>query len=371
MRTQAPQIPFLDLAAQNQPLRAQIDAAMSAVIDANAFILGPALGAFEKRFAEYCESRTCVGVSSGLEAIQIALQASGIGPGDEVITVPNTFVATVEAIARVGATAVLADVDPRTWLMDPAAVEARITPRTAALLPVHLYGFPADLVALRSLALRHGLTLIEDAAQAHGARLHGKRIGNGSRAAAFSFYPGKNLGAFGDGGAVVTDDPELAATMVALRHHGQREKNVHSLVGTTARLDSLQAAVLEIKLAHLDKWNSRRREHAARYRERLAGSRYTFPATLEGAEPVFHLFVVNHPEVSRVKSGLTEAGIGWGEHYPKAVHLHPAFSQLGRAGEFPVAERICANIISLPMFAELEPGMVDRVCEALLALDRP
>ncbi len=370
MQTQAPLIPFLDLAAQNEPLRAQIDAAIRAVIDRNAFILGPATTAFESRFAEFCEARQCMGVSSGIDALQLALRACGIGPGDEVITVPNTFVATVEAIALAGATPVLADVDPRTWLMDAAAVEARITRKTAAVMAVHLYGFPADLVALRALARRHGILLLEDAAQAHGARLHGRRIGSGSKAAAFSFYPGKNLGAFGDAGALVTDDPEIAAKVAALRHHGQREKNVHSLVGTTARLDSLQAAVLGVKLAHLDGWNARRREHAARYRDLLAGSRYRWPQAVEGAEPVHHLFVVNHPEAPRVKAQLTESGIGWGEHYPRAIHLHPAFAHLGSPGQFPVAEVICANIISLPMYAEMEPEMVDHVCEVLLAADR-
>ena len=280
MRTHTPPIPFLDLTAQNAPLREEIDAAMKEVIDRNAFVLGPALVSFETAFAAYCEAHHAVGVSSGTTALQLMMQAAGIGPGDEVITVPNTFIATVEAIAATGATPVLADVAPKTWLMDPAAVEAKISSRTKAILPVHLYGIPCDLDALRSLADAHGVLLLEDAAQAHGARWDGSRIGNGSTACAFSFYPGKNLGAMGDGGAVVTNDPDLAARVEALRHHGQLEKNTHSLVGTTGRLDSLQAAVLEVKLAHLDEWNDGRRRVAQRYRERLAGSRYRMPEPL-------------------------------------------------------------------------------------------
>ena len=369
MRTDIRTIPFLDLSAQNGPLRARIEAAWSEILDRNAFILGPSVSAFEAAFAAYSEAEHCVGTNSGTSALQMMLQACGIGPGDEVITAPNTFIATVEAIALAGATPVLADVDPVTWLLDPAAVEAAITERTKALLPVHLYGIPVDLDRFRALAQKYGLMLLEDAAQAHGARWQGRRIGNGSTAAAFSFYPGKNLGAFGDGGAVVTCDPQIADRVAALRHHGQVEKNVHGLVGTTGRLDSLQAAVLEIKLEHLDGWNARRRAHASLYRELLAGSRFTTPHPLEGSEPVYHLFVINHPEIERVKQLLTDNGIQWGMHYPRAVHLQPAFEHLGRKGQFPVAEAICEHIVSLPMYAELEPAMVQRVCEVLLQVD--
>jgi dTDP-4-amino-4,6-dideoxygalactose transaminase len=369
MRTDTQTVPFLDLAAQNGPLRAQLDAAIARVVDAGAFVLGPALRSFEEAFATYCEAPHCVGVNSGTMALQLMLQGAGIGPGDEVITAPNTFIATVEAILASGATPVLADVDPTTWLLDPAAVEARITARTRALLPVHLYGFPCDLEALGAVAREHGLLLLEDAAQAHGARHKGARVGHGSTAAAFSFYPGKNLGAFGDGGAVITDDPELARQVEALRHHGQLEKNRHALVGTTGRLDSLQAAVLEVKLAHLDRWNESRRHLARRYRERLAGTRYRMPEPLEGAEPVYHLFVVVHPEVEKVHSLLGEHGVGFGAHYPLAVHQQPAFEDLGRPGEFPVAEEICNHITSLPIFAELGEDQVDRVCDVLLKLE--
>jgi len=369
MRTDIQQVPFLDLAAQHRPLRSDLDAAITAVVDRNAFILGPYVETFEAEFAGYCEAEHCVGVSSGTEALTLMLRAHGIGPGDEVITAPNTFIATAEAIAVAGATPVLADVDPDTWLLDPERTEAKIGPRTKAILPVHLYGHPVDLDAFRTLAARHQVLLLEDAAQAHGARWNGARIGNQSPAAAFSFYPGKNLGAFGDGGAVVTHDPEVAQRLRAFRHHGQTGKNVHDLVGITGRLDGLQAAVLSVKLPHLDGWNARRREHAALYRELLADSRYTLPTPLPGSEPVHHLCVVNHPEIGRVKELLTEKGIGWGEHYPQAIHLQPAFASLGSKGDFPVAESICENILSLPMFAELEPEAVRWVCEVLLRVE--
>jgi dTDP-4-amino-4,6-dideoxygalactose transaminase len=370
MRIDTKPVPFLDLSAQHVALRNEIDAALSAVIDQNAFILGPALAEFETAFASYCEAAHCIGVSSGTSALQLMMQVNGIGPGDEVITAPNTFIATVEAIHAVGATPVLADVDPGSWLLDPDAVERRISSRTKALLPVHLYGIPVDLDRFHAVAEKHGLHLLEDAAQAHGARWRGRRIGHGSRGAAFSFYPGKNLGAYGDGGAVVTDDEELAERLVALRHHGQREKNVHAYAGTTARLDSLQAAVLGVKLPHLDDWNRQRRAHAARYRELLAGSRFTMPLPPEGSEPVHHLFVINHPECDRVKQLLTDNNIQWGQHYPRAVHLQPAFEHLGSRGEFPFAESICEHIVSLPMYAELEDEAIERVCEVLLRVEQ-
>jgi dTDP-4-amino-4,6-dideoxygalactose transaminase len=369
MRTDQQRIPFLDLSAQNAPLRSEIQARWAEILDHNAFILGPAVQSFEKAFAAYCEADFCIGINSGTTALQLMMAAAGVGPGDEVITAPNTFIATTEAIAAVGATPVLADVDPKSWQLDPGAVEAKITERTKALCPVHLYGIPADLDRFRAIAEKRGLLLFEDAAQAHGARWKGRRIGHGSFAAEFSFYPGKNLGAFGDGGAVVTNDAQLADRVAALRHHGQADKNVHAYVGVTGRLDSLQAAVLEVKLQHLDQWNSRRRAHASLYRELLAGSRYSTPQPTDGSEPVYHLFVINHPEIERVRRHLTDNGIQWGMHYPKAVHLQPAFAHLGHAGEFPIAEAICENIVSLPMFAELEESMVRRVCEVLLEVD--
>jgi dTDP-4-amino-4,6-dideoxygalactose transaminase len=369
MRTDIQRVPFLDLAAQNTPLLEEVQARWASILENNAFILGPAVSAFEEEFASYCEAEYAVGVNSGTTALQLMLAACGIGPGDEVITVPNTFVATIEAIAAVGATPVLVDVDPQTWLMDCDLVEAKISERTRALLPVHLYGHCCDLDRLRGIANKHGLLVLEDAAQAHGARWKGRRMGQGSHAAAFSFYPGKNLGAFGDGGAVVTGSEEVAERVKSLRHHGQSGKNVHSYVGVTGRLDSLQAAVLSVKLPHLDGWNARRREHADLYRELLAGSRFKAPVPMEDSESVYHLFVVNHPEAPRVRESLTEHGIQWGMHYPVAVHLQPAFADLGQRGDHPAAESICENIISLPMFAELDEAAVRRVCEVLLRVE--
>jgi len=369
MSTDTKTVRFLDLHAQNAPVREEIEARWAEILDKNAFILGPAVSSFEKNFAAYCDAEFCIGTSSGTTAIQLMLAAAGIGPGDEVITAPNTFIATVEAIAAAGAVPVLADCDPTTWLLDPDATEAAITENTKALMPVHLYGIPVDLDRFRAIADKHGLLLLEDAAQAHGARWKGRRIGHGSYAAGFSFYPGKNLGAFGDGGAVVTNDPKLADHVVALRHHGQAEKNVHAYSGVTGRLDSLQAAVLDVKLGHLDAWNAARRERAALYRELLAGSRFTMPQPSDDCEPVVHLFVINHPEIDRVRESLNENGIQWGMHYPAAVHRQPAFHHLGPAGAFPVAESICENIVSLPMYAELPEDDVRRVCEVLLAVD--
>jgi dTDP-4-amino-4,6-dideoxygalactose transaminase len=369
MRTDTQQVPFLDLHAQHRPLRPALDDALAAVIDRNAFTLGPYVQAFEEQFAAYCESPRCIGVSSGTEALNLMLRAHGIGPGDEVITAPNTFIATIEAIAAAGATPVLADVDPETWLLSPATVEPKITAKTKAVLIIHLYGNVAPLDEFATLCESKGILLLEDACQAHGARHGGRRVGNGSKAAAFSFYPGKNLGAFGDGGAVVTNDPEIAERLSALRHHGQTGKNEHSSWGTTARLDALQAAVLSVKLPHLDGWNERRRHHASQYRELLADSRYTLPALVPDTEPVHHLFVLNHPEIQRAKQLLSEKEIGWGEHYPRAIHLQAAFSELGGAGDYPVAESICANIVSIPLYAEMEEWMVRRVSEVLLEAD--
>lgn len=369
MSTDTKTVRFLDLHAQNAPLRAEIEARWAEILDTNAFILGPAVKSFEAEFASYCDAEFCIGTSSGTTAIQLMLTAAGIGPGDEVITAPNTFIATVEAIDAVGATPVLADCDPQTWQLDPAAAEAAITERTKAMMPVHLYGIPVDLDRFRALGDKYGVRVMEDAAQAHGARWKGRRIGHGSDAAGFSFYPGKNLGAFGDGGAVVTNDPKLADQVAALRHHGQAEKNVHSKSGVTGRLDSLQAAVLEVKLGHLDGWNANRRKHAALYRELLAESRYTMPQPPEDCEPVFHLFAINHPEIDRVRQALSDNGIQWGMHYPAAVHRQPAFHHLGAAGTFPVSEAICENIVTLPMYAELPEDDIRRVCEVLLAVD--
>ena len=359
-------VPFLDLRAQIRPLRAELDAAMASVVDQTAFILSDHLTAFERDFAAFCEAKHCIGVDSGTQALHLILRTLGVGPGDEVITVPNTFIATLEAIHYTGARPVLVDVDPDTWLIDPLAVARAVGPRTRAILPVHLFGHPAPMSELRALADQAGVALVEDACQAHGARFQGRRTGGLGRAAGFSFYPGKNLGAFGDGGAIVTDDDALAVLCRSLRHHGQGAKNIHDHVGYTGRLDSLQAAVLSVKLPHLDTWNAARRTHAAHYRRRLE-SACRMPQLIGGSEAVHHLFPICTPEPDRLMARLQEGGIACGRHYPIPVHLQPAFAFLGhQAGAFPVAEEICAGLISLPMFAEMTEDMVDTVCDVLI-----
>ncbi len=359
-------VPFLDLTAQTAPLRGELDGAMAAIIDRNAYILGPALESFESSFASYCEASHCVGVDSGTQALHLILRALGIGPGDEVITVPNTFIATIEAILYTGATPVLVDVDPDTWLMDPRRLEQALGPRTRAILPVHLFGHPSDMGAIGRLAETAGVPVIEDACQAHGASLGGRRCGRLGHAAAFSFYPGKNLGGFGDGGAIVTADGGLAELVRSLRHHGQTDKNRHDHIGYTGRLDTLQAAVLGVKLPHLDGWNQARRAHHAHYRRRL-GAAYRMPQPVDGSEPVHHLMPIHTSDPGAVMARLTEGKVAFGRHYPVAVHLQPALKSLGYGpGHFPVAEELCAGIISLPMYAELTQEMVDYVCDHLL-----
>lgn len=359
-------VPFLDLRAQIRPLRAEFDAAIASVVDQTAFILSDHLTAFERNFAAYCGAKHCIGVDSGTQALHLILRTLGVGPGDEVITVPNTFIATLEAIHYTGARPVLVDVDPDTWLMDPRAAARVLGPRTKAILPVHLFGHPAPMRELQALADQAGAALVEDACQAHGARLAGRRTGALGRAAGFSFYPGKNLGGFGDGGAIVTDDDALAALCRSLRHHGQGAKNIHDHIGYTGRLDSLQAAVLAVKLPHLDRWNAARRVHAAHYRRRLEGA-YRMPQVPGGGEAVHHLLPICVPDPERVMARLQAGGISFGRHYPIPVHLQPALAYLGhRPGAFPVAEELCTGIISLPMFAEMSEEMVDAVCDVLL-----
>lgn len=365
MTTQHRPVPFLDLKAQVAPLRAELDAAIADVVDNTAFILGPRLETFEQRFAAYCGAPHCVGVDSGTQALHLVLRALGIGPGDEVITVPNTFIATLEAILYTGAAPVFVDVDPDTWLMDPSRLAAAITPRTKAIIPVHLFGHVAPMDEI--LAAAGDIPVLEDACQAHGARYKGRRTGSLGRAAGFSFYPGKNLGGFGDGGAVVTADPDLVAAILSFRHHGQgTAKNVHDRCGYTGRLDALQAVILGVKLPSLDGWNERRRAIAARYRERLQG-RYRMPAQVAETEAVHHLFPINAEDPEGLIESLKQKQIFCGRHYPVACHLQPALGEAARpAGSFPIAEELCEKIVSLPIFAEMTEDMVDTVCDALL-----
>ena len=360
-------VPFVDLGRAHAPLRAELSATFERIADSGAFTLGAELDAFEAEFAAYCEAGHCVGVSDGTEALRLALVALGAGPGREVVTVPSTFIATLEAIAATGAQPVLVDIDPDTRCMDPGRLADAVGPRTAAVVPVHLYGRPAPMGELAEACGE--IPLLEDAAQAHGARLGGRRAGTLGAAAAFSFYPTKNLGALGDGGAVVTSDEELAATVRSLRHHGATpdDANDHRLRGATARLDNLQAALLSVKLRHLDDWNEQRRAAAARYREALAGAPLTLPpADTGGTESVFHLFAVEVDERDRVRAELREAGIGASVHYPRPAHLNPAWSDLGGRGAFPAAERLAERTLSLPMF----PGITDDEIERVAACVR-
>jgi dTDP-4-amino-4,6-dideoxygalactose transaminase len=333
-----------------------------------AFSLGEELRAFEEEFAAFCGAQHCVGVCDGTDALKLALLGMGVGPGDEVVTVPMTFIATLEAIAGTGATPVLADIDPETRCLDPEQLRAKLTDRTKAVVPVHLYGRPAPMGEIRAAAGEAGARVLEDAAQAHGARLDGVRTGALGDAAGFSFYPTKNLGALGDGGAVVTDDEELAAAVRSLRHHGSApdDANAHVRRGWTGRLDNLQAAFLRIKLRGLDADNAQRRAGADRYRELLAGLPLTLaPGDPEGGEQVHHLFVVEVAERDRVLAALRERGIGAGVHYPTPAHLQPAWRELGDEGDFPAAEQLARTALSLPLFPGITEDEIARVATAL------
>lgn len=360
-------IPFLDLKAQYQPLMPEIRAAMEAVFADTGFVLGPRVEAFELAFARYCQSSHCVTVHSGTAALHLALLALDIGPGDEVITVSNTFIATAEAISFVGATPRFVDVDPVTRTMDVSQVEAAITQRTRAILPVHLYGQPAPMAPILALAKAHNLYVIEDACQAHGAMYHGKRVGSLGDIGCFSFYPGKNLGAAGEGGAIVTSNPEWAEKIRLIRDHGAPQKYQHRIIGHNFRLDALQAAILSIKLPHLDVWNAARRSHAANYTRLLQ----TVPGIKTPVEPeetqsVYHLYVVQVPHRARVIEAFQQHGIQYGIHYPVPVHLQEAYSFMGLLkGSLPVTEALADGIISLPMYPELTHHQQERVVEVL------
>jgi dTDP-4-amino-4,6-dideoxygalactose transaminase len=362
-------VPFLDLATIHAPLKQQILDDIAAAIDASAFTNGPAVQQFERSFAAWCGTSACVGVASGLDALRLSLIASGIGPGDEVIVPANTFVATVEAVRQAGALRVRAVVALPYYPRAPAAAAAAVGPRTRALLPVHLYGQMADVAALRELAGRHGLLIFEDACQAHGARRDGVVAGTAGQAGSFSFYPGKNLGAMGDAGALVTDDEQLAASARALREHGQRVKYHHELVGWTARLDALQALVLERKLPHLDAWTAQRRRAAAIYDEQLAGvGDLRRPPVAPGSEPVWHLYPVRTADPEALAATLAERRIATGRHYPEPVHRSAANADLGYApGAFPVAEALAGELLSLPIFPGIGDAQLARVIDAVEA----
>ena len=370
MENQLLQVPFLDLRAQHDPLRAELLAAIGEVIDRSAFAGGPMVAKLEEDFAAYCQTRAAVGVGSGTEALWLTLLAQGIGRGDEVITVPNTFMATAEAISWCGATPVFVDVDEQTYTLDPRQLEHAITPRTKAVIPVHLFGQMADMDPIMEIARRHRLMVIEDACQAHGAEYKGRRAGSIGHAGCFSFYPGKNLGAWGEAGAVITNDRALAEKIRILRDHGQETKYHHSCIGWNARMDGIQAAVLRVKLKGLDRGNAARRAHARRYEELLAGlDDLTLPLAAEYGVPIYHLYVVRVPERDRILQALAGRGIACGIHYPTPVHRQDAYRSLGLGpGSFPIAERCAGEILSLPMFPELTPAQIETVARELKAV---
>jgi dTDP-4-amino-4,6-dideoxygalactose transaminase len=360
------QVPFVDLAAQYGAIAEEIDEAIAIVLRRADFILGQDVRLFENEFAAFCEAGYAVGVDSGTSALELALRAFGIGPGDQVITTANTFIATAFAISDSGATPVLVDVDPQTYTMDISELERAITARTKAIMPVHLYGQPADMDPILEIAQRHRLVVIEDACQAHGAKYKGKRVGSLGHAAAFSFYPAKNLGAYGDGGMVVTNDERVAESVRMLRDYGQREKYRHVLRGYNHRLDTLQAAVLRVKLQHLDAWNAARCQHAQLYSELLADSPLVMPTEADYAQSVYHLYVIRVERRDELRAYLHDRDISTGIHYPVPVHLQEAYRDLGyRRGSFPVTEEYADRILSLPMYAELTPGLIEYVAVSI------
>lgn len=360
-------VPFLDLRAHHAPIRAELLAAFEAVLEAGAFAGGPFVQRFEKDFAAYCGTRHCVAVGSGTDALWLALLALGVGPGDEVITVPMTFMATAEAITYTGARPVFVDIEPDTYTLDPRQLERAITPRTRAIIPVHLYGQMADMEPILAVAFKHGIPVVEDACQAHGATYRGRRAGAWGRLGCFSFYPGKNLGALGEGGAVVTDDEDLARKVAMYRDHGQARKYHHDLVGWNARMDGIQGAALQIKLKRLDAANEARRRHAAQYRGLLADAPgVVLPRERPDGSPVYHLFVVRVPDRDAILAELAAQGIQCGIHYPIPVHLQEAYRPLGYSpGAFPVSETCAAEVLSLPMYPELTAAQVETVAEEL------
>jgi dTDP-4-amino-4,6-dideoxygalactose transaminase len=361
-------VPFVDLAAIHRPIMDELNQAMSRVIERNDFILGEEVARFEEAFAAYCGAAHAVGVDSGLSALELILRGQGIGQGDEVIVPTFTFIATAAAVSFAGARPVFVDVNPFTFCIDPAQVEAAITARTRAVIPVHLYGQPAEMDGLKRLADRNGLILIEDACQAHGASYKGRRVGSLGHAAAFSFYPSKNLGGFGDGGIVVTDDDELAEKVRAMRNCGQRTKNVHELMPFNHRLDTLQAAVLRTKLRFLDRWNDARRRVAGTYDEFLENLAVITPASSPESRHVYHLYVIRSSRRDELQAHLRQVGIGSAVHYPTPVHRQPVYADQGyRAGDFPVAERLANEVLSLPLYPFMPDEQLKYVASQMAA----
>ena len=359
-------VSFLDLKSQYENIEDEVNKKISEVLENAAFNLGEDLRKFEKEFAQFCNAKYSVGVSSGTDAIIIALKALGIGNDDEVITAPNTFIATAEAISLAGATPVFVDINEDDFNIDSSKIEEKITKKTKVILPVHLYGQPSNLKEIIKIAKKYSLFVVEDACQAHEAEFEGKKVGTFGEVGCFSFYPGKNLGAYGDGGAVVTDNEELYKKMVLLRSHGEAEKNRHEIIGSTNRLDNLQAAVLRVKLRNLSKWNEKRRKNVEIYRRHLKGLELIFPKEIKGRKHVYHLFVIRVKDRDKIKKKLFDRGIATGIHYPLPIYLQNAYKFLGHErGGFPVSEKVADEILSLPMFPELSEDKIKYVCNSL------
>lgn len=359
-------IPLVDLKAQYASIKPQMDAAIQRVLDHCGFIMGKEVKTFEEAFAAYCGTEQGVGVASGTAALHLSLLACGVGPGDEVITTPFTFFATGEAISQTGARPVFVDIDPLTYNIDPALIEAAITPRSKVIMPVHLYGQPAEMDPLLDIAEQHGLRVIEDAAQAHGAEYRGRRAGSMSHLACFSFYPSKNLGCYGDGGMIVGNDLDLMERVSKLRDHGRISKYEHGEMGWGYRLDALQAAILGVKLSHLDDWNAARRARAQRYNDLLTDAEVVTPTELEYVKHIYHCYVIRTPRRDELVEHLKAEGIGVVIHYPLPLHLQPAYEDLGyQPGDFPISEACAREVLSLPMYPELTSEQQERVVEVV------
>jgi dTDP-4-amino-4,6-dideoxygalactose transaminase len=355
-------VPYLDLKAQYQSIKPEIDAAIARVLDTCQFVLGTEVAGFENEFATYCGAAECVALNSGTSALHLALLAAGVGPGDEVITVPFTFVASVAAVTYTGARPVLVDIDPRSFTMDPAAIEAAITPRTKAILPVHLYGQPADMDPIMEMARQRGLVVIEDAAQAHGAKYKGRPVGSIGDMACFSFYPGKNLGAYGEGGAVTTSNTEYARMIRMQRDWGQDHKYHHLLRGFNYRMEGFQGAILRVKLRHLEAWTNARRTVVSKYNRLLVHSRIERPKEMPWARHVYHIYTIRTDDRDGLQASLLAAGIQTGIHYPMPVHLQPAYADLGYdRGSLPQSEKAAADVLSLPLYPEITDAQLEAV----------
>jgi len=362
-------VPYLNLKAQYRSIKPEIDAAIGRVLESCQFVLGPEVAGFEQDFASYCGTSECIAVNSGTSALHLTLLAAGVGPGDEVITVPFTFVASVASIIYAGARPVLVDIDPRSFTMDPKLIEAAITARTKAIMPVHLYGQPADMDPIMDIARRHKLVVIEDAAQAHGARYKGRPVGSIGDMACFSFYPGKNLGAYGEGGAVTTSNTEYARTIRILRDWGQDRKYHHLLRGFNYRMEGFQGAILRVKLRHLEKWTEARRAVVSKYNELLADAGVVLPQEMTWARHVYHVYTLRSDDRNTLQQTLSDAGIQTGIHYPVPVHRQTAYSDLGYSrGSLPQSEKAAAEVLSLPLFPEMTDHQIHTVSQAVMSL---